>query len=402
MPLGFVPISLFWFLYMAGLGVIFPYQSLYFQENLGLSGTQLGIALAMHPLIGIIAAPIWGTWSDRTGKRKVCLLILAIGSAAGYFLVSSAEIFSTLLLFMCILAFFSAPAMSVATSLSFAILGKTQSHQFGHIRVWGTIGYLIMIVLFPIIFQMPGSEIEGSELGILKLIFPIAAFMCALSALVLFWIPTSKSISVRAKKGDFQKLLKLSPYLKLLGLAFLAFGLLAGPIVIFPVFVVAKGGDVETISRLWIPMLLLEVPLIYFAGSGLRRVGARGLIAFGISCDGLRWLITATASSLPIIFGIQLLHGAVVAGLIIGMQLFVENEVPDKIRVTGQALLGATMGLGAVISHLWFGFTLEHLGADMPYLITGTVAILLGLAAWFILDIKPRRRNHVDKSNKLE
>ncbi len=122
MPLGFVPISLFWFLYMAGLGVIFPYQSLYFQENLGLSGTQLGIALAMHPLIGIIAAPIWGTWYDRTGKRKVCLLILAIGSAAGYFLVSSAEIFSTLLLFMCILAFFSAPAMSVATSLSFAIL----------------------------------------------------------------------------------------------------------------------------------------------------------------------------------------------------------------------------------------------------------------------------------------
>ena len=148
--------------------------------------------------------------------------------------------------------------------ISFAILGKTQSHRFGHIRVWGTIGYLIMIVLFPIIFQIPGSEKEGSELGILKLIFPIAAFMCALSALVLFWIPTSKSISLKAKKDDFQKLLKLSPYLKLLGLAFLAFGLLAGPIVIFPVFVVAKGGDVETISRLWIPMLLLEIPLIYF------------------------------------------------------------------------------------------------------------------------------------------
>ena len=90
------------------------------------------------------------------------------------------------------------------------------------------------------------------------------------------------------------------------------------------------------------------------------------------------------------------------AGLIIGMQLFVENEVPDKIRVTGQALLGATMGLGAVISHLWFGFTLEHLGVEIPYLITGTMAILLGLAAWFILDRKPRTRSHVAKSNKLE
>ena len=68
------------------------------------------------------------------------------------------------------------------------------------------------------------------------------------------------------------------------------------------------------------------------------------------------------------------------------MQLFVEEEVPDKIRVTGQTLLGATMAFGAVISHLWSGFVLEHLGAEMPYLIAGSLSLLLGLAAWFFLD----------------
>ena len=149
--------------------------------------------------------------------------------------------------------------------------------------------------------------------------------------------------------------------------------------------IIARGGAIETVSHLWIPMLLLEIPLIWFAGAGLRRMGARGLIAAGIALDGARWLATALAPGLTWIFGIQLLHGAVVVGLIIGMQLYVEGEVPERLRVTGQTLLGTMMSLGAVLSHLWAGLALERLGADAPYLIAGPVALVLGIAAWFFL-----------------
>ena len=383
---GFITISLFWFFYMAGLGLIFPYQSLYFQQNLGLSGAQLGLALAMHPLIGIVSSPLWGQWADRTGKRRMCLFILTIGSATGYILVSRASDFSLLLIYIAFLSFFSAPAMSVSSSLSFAVLGKTNAGQFGHIRVWGTIGYLIMIILFPQLLTALGNNDGAGQTENLSLIFPMAAAFCVLASIILLRVPASRSVTVRAQKGDFKKLLTLVSYIKLLVLAFFAFGLLSGPIVIFPIFVVAKGGDIETISRLWIPMLILEIPLIYFAGAGLRQMGARGLIALGISCDGLRWLITAVAPNLSWIFGIQLLHGVVVAGLIIGMQLYVEEKVPENLRVTGQTLLGAVMGSGAVISHLWTGVVLEHLGTNMPYLIAGSMSIFLGICTWFFLE----------------
>jgi len=101
--------------------------------------------------------------------------------------------------------------------------------------------------------------------------------------------------------------------------------------------------------------------------------------------DGARWLITALAPSLFWVFGVQLLHGAVVVGLIIGMQLYVEGEVPARLRATGQTLLGTVMSTGAVLSHLWAGAALGHLGADAPYLISGPVAIGLGICAWFVL-----------------
>jgi hypothetical protein len=75
-------------------------------------------------------------------------------------------------------------------------------------------------------------------------------------------------------------------------------------------------------------------------------------------------------------------------GLIIGMQLYVEGEVPARLRATGQTLLGTVMSLGAVLSHLWAGAALEHLGANAPYLIAGPVAVALGIYAWFFLGAK--------------
>ncbi len=389
---GVVPIAVFWFLYMAGLGVIFPYLSLYFQENAGLTGTQLGLALAMHPLMGIIASPFWGQWADRSGRRRGVLFLLASGSALGYFLVPFASSFPVLLLCLAFLSAFAAPTMAVASSLSFAVLGAGGAARFGRMRVWGTVGYLMMILVFPSLLAWMGGDasVVGSTRG-LGLIFPVAAMLCLSAALVLIRVPPAEAISVRAKREDLVALLRQPSYMRLLVLAFFAFGLLSGPIVLFPIFVAERGGTVETVSRLWIPMLVLEIPLIYYAGAGLRRVGARGLIATGIAVDGARWLISALVPNLFWIFAIQLLHGVVVVGLIIGMQLYVEGEVPDRLRATGQTVLGTVMSIGAVLSHLWAGAALEHLGANAPYLISGPISIGLGIYAWFFLEAKVDR-----------
>ena len=385
-PMGAFSLAAFWFLYMSGLGVIFPYLSLYLRDNAGLSGTQLGLALAMQPLLGIIASPLWGQWADRTGHRRGTLCVLACGAAVRYCLVPQATAFPVLLLCLAFLAAFAAPAMAGAASLSFAVLGPGGAMRFGRLRAWGTVGYLLMILVFPALLTLLGGEaaVAGSTRG-LGLIFPIAATFCLGAALVLFRVPPSDAISVRARREDLGELLRRAAYRRLLVLALFAFGLLSGPIALFPVFVADRGGSIETISRLWIPMLLLEIPLIYFAGAGLRRVGARGLIAAGIALDGMRWLLTAVAPNLLWVFGIQLLHGAVVVGLIIGMQLYVEGEVPARLRVTGQTLLGTVMSSGAVLSHLWAGSALEHFGAGAPYLVAGPLAIALGCSAWFFL-----------------
>ena len=56
-----------------------------------------------------------------------------------------------------------------------------------------------------------------------------------------------------------------------------------GPMWLFPIFIRARGGDLNTIRNMWILMLIVEVPLVLSTGSGLKRLGARGMLTVGVT-----------------------------------------------------------------------------------------------------------------------
>ena len=73
-----------WFFCLGGLGVFFPYYSLYLHENPGLDAAQVGIVYAVLPLIGLLAQPICGQVADRTVPRSRVLPLLAACTAVVY------------------------------------------------------------------------------------------------------------------------------------------------------------------------------------------------------------------------------------------------------------------------------------------------------------------------------
>jgi PPP family 3-phenylpropionic acid transporter len=392
-----LPFIAFWFLYMAGLGVIFPYQSLYFHENAALAGTQLGLVLATRPLVGMFAQPFWGLLADRTGLRSRTLAVLALGTSVAWALFPQADTFPVLLAAMAFAALFSTSVMPMATSVSMASLGANAAVHFGRIRVWGTVGFLVLVVSFPWLLDWvqaarglvrePGGP---SEPG-LELIFYVAAALALGAAVVAWRAPRSDAMVVRSQRGDLRLLLRHRPYRRLLYVVFLAHLCLQGPILFFPVFISARGGSIDTVSRMWIPMLLVEIPLIFLSGATLGRIGARGLLAVGVFADGFRWLVCSVSHSLPVLYALQLLHGVVVAGLFVGAALYVESVVPERLRSTGQGLLGMVgFSCAGMFSSLGTGWMLEHLGPDMAYRIGGAGALLLGVTLLFILP-RPKR-----------
>ena len=147
------PLAAYWFLFLGGLGVIFPYQSLYFSENVALLGTQLGLVLAIRPLVGMVAQPVWGQLADRTGSRTRTLVILSVGTALGYALLPQAKTFPLLLAAMAFLAVFASAAMPMAVSVCMAALGDRAAEVFGRVRMWGTVDFLEMMLSFPLLLH---------------------------------------------------------------------------------------------------------------------------------------------------------------------------------------------------------------------------------------------------------
>ena len=137
---------------------------------------------------------------------------------------------------------------------------------------------------------------------------------------------------------------------------------------------------------MWVLMLAVEIPLVISSGAGLNRFGARGLLTLGVLAGGLRWTLSGFVNDLYVIYLIQMLHGVMVAGLVLGAPLYLDTVVPERLRSTGQALLSMVgVGIGGIASNAGAGWLLEHLGPDAPYIFSGIGSLILGsLVCWIL------------------
>ncbi len=392
-----VPLSLFWFFYLGGLGIFFPYYSLYLRENAGLTGTQVGVVLATLPLVGMVAQPLWGQVADRTGARSTILSLLAFGAAVGLAALAAVRGFPAFVLTTAALATCSTAVVPMSVSVSLAALRDQGPHAFGLVRVWGTLGFLLFVVGFPWALnhlqRMWGLSAEPggpSEPG-LHIMFLVSSALALAAALVGPLLPRGGGVALRASRGDWPILFRQEGVVRLLLFALIGYLCLQGPMGLFPVYVRAHGGDMDTVGRMWIVMLMVEIPLVALSGAGLERVGARGLLAIGVLAGGVRWTICGLTDDIRIVYLAQSLHGVVVTGLILGGPLYLEAIVPERLRSTGQALLAmAGIGLGGIVSNTAAGWLLEHVGTDAPYLAGGMGAIALGCLVRWILPVPAR------------
>lgn len=368
-----------WLFVLGGLGTFFPFYGLYLGTNLGFSGSQVGVVLSVLPLVGILAQPVWGQLADRTGSRTRVLGVLALGAACGYLGLSRGASFPSMLALTAGLALFSTPLIPTTVAVTLAITEKGGAHSFGLARVWGTVGFLIAVVAF-------GAASSSQPVTFLRWIFPITAAVVACGGLVAFALPRGGAVSVRAPRGDWRRLWGHAPYVRLLVFALLGYLTLQGPMGLFGLYVDAHGGSVETVGQLWVPMLLLEIPLVALSGASLQRLGARGLLGVGVFAGGLRWAVCGFFPESPVIYPIQALHGVVVAGLVVGGPLYVEAAVPERLRSTGQNVLAMVgVSVGGIASNVSAGYLFERFGPDAPYQVAGIGGMVLGALVWVLL-----------------
>jgi MFS family permease len=96
--------------------------------------------------------------------------------------------------------------------------------------------------------------------------------------------------------------------------------------------------------------------------------------------------VSGISDDLTVIYSVQMLHGVMVAGLLLGGPLYLDAVVPERLRSTGQALLSMVgMGIGGIVSNAGSGWLLEHVGPNAPYVVGGVGALAIGSLVFWIL-----------------
>lgn len=373
-----VRLGIFWFLFLGGWGVFFPFFSLYLSQELALPPSQVGVVMAMIPLVGLVIQPLWGQLADRTGSRRLVLAVVAAGTglaALGFIVPQS---FPWAVAATATFALFSTSVASMGTSVTLAGVGRDNMARFGQIRMWGTVGFLVLVVIFPRVLERLGETPLIDGRGGLVWMFPAVFVLLALASVAALLLPRAPALAMRSRPGDLKRLARHPPVLRLLVFVFSVHLFIQGPINFFPLYVADRGGNASTVGNMWIFMLIVEIPLIVFSGATLQRLGARGLLRMGLMAEGIRWILCANVTSLPMVSAAQVLHGFGVAGILIGAPLYLEQAVPERLRSTGQALVATvTYGAGAILSNTVFGFLMDSYGVSLPYLLCGVGALVL-------------------------
>jgi DHA1 family multidrug resistance protein-like MFS transporter len=359
---------------MMGFGMIIPIIPFYI-ESLGASGSALGILMATFALMQFIFSPIWGSLSDRYG-RKTFILIGAIGNALSMLLFGlSTQLW---MLYASRVLAGSLSSATIPTAMAYIGDSTSEDERGGGMGILGA-AMGVGMVLGP---GLGGWLAEYS----LQLPFYVAAVLSTLAFVFIFFVlpeslPEHKRDTSKGKlKGpQIQDMFSalLSPIGILLILAFLlsfgltnfeaVFGLFAlerfnyGPqrigVILTVIGIISagmQGGMTGTLTRRWGEATIIKISLIS---------SAIGFLLMLLAYNYFTVLLTV---------GIFILSNTLLRPAV--------SSMTSKMAPGGQGvamgLNNAFMSLGRILGPVWAGSVFD-INLILPYL-SGSLIMLIG------------------------
>jgi len=386
-------LSVLWFLEWGITGAVMTYIPIYW-ESINLAPHQRA-QLAAVAAVGLWVAPfVVGQIADRwMAVEKLLAVSHFLGGIALYAMASGMERFGktgtnfqSLIWLVAIFAVAYFPTVPLVSVLCFRHL-QDPDHQFGKVRVWGTVGWMCAGLTLSFwlanaqVFEWLSRRYAGSALiGTMRSFiqglgdaqpsdcFRISALLSfALSSFCIFLPHTPPAnmprdrIAAVAVLGMF----KDRTFALFLAISFLL-ALLVVPMysLAVPLLLQSQG-----IAPDWVPTVMLvgqisEFPALLLLSFCLRHLGLKTTFALGIAAWTLRYaFFTAGAPWSLVLTGLGL-HGVCHVFLIIVAQLYIDAQSRKDARATAQNLLSfITLGIGMPLGMLISG-NLQELFAD--------------------------------------
>jgi len=382
-------LSLMMFLQYAVWGVWLPILSKYLladvgQGGLGFTQGQIGIILGTAASLGAITAPfIAGQVADRIMNAERALALLLLFGGVANIALSQVTTFYPFLFVAIVYSVLYMPTLSLSNSIAFQNLKNSQA-TFPPVRLWGTVGWVVLSALFPLVYLTATSEAENNR-RIPHALIVSGAISIAYGLFAWFALPKTPP---RRDAVDTFAFVKAFALLK--NPAFLTITLVALPIaMIHQCYFFRAAPYFESIgvptNYLGMVMGIGQASEIFFLlilGLILRKIGFKGLLMLGVAAYAVRFGIFAIGTPLWAMIAAQILHGLCYGCFFAGSFILVEKLAGADFKSSAQTVFGIViLGLGPILAGVYNGY----IGNDFRTFWTAQAAIaLVSLVVLFV------------------
>ncbi|MBS0262548.1 MAG: MFS transporter [Planctomycetes bacterium] len=410
-------LSLLWFLEWGITGTVMTYMPVYL-ESIQISKTQQSHLYAVMA-IGLWVAPfVVGQVADRyLAMEKLLAVSHFVGGLTLYFLAQAMELydetqanFQSLIWLVGLFAVAYMPTVPLVSAMCFRHLTDPDG-QFGKVRVWGTVGWMIGGVMLSFWLE---QDLVLQWLGVNHPNWRAATFLPELFeklprprnsdcfrigailsfALSSFCIFLPHTPPAKKPQGQVAPLAVLAMFKDPTVALFIGISCLL-TILVVPLYNLAVPPMLTDrgVSANWVPVVMLigqisEFPSLLLLALMLRRLGPKAVFALGIVAWIVRYLIFASQAPWSFVVLALSLHGVCHVFLAIVAQMYLDAQCSKDLRATAQNLLMfITLGIGMPLGTLLAGWLRESFH-ETPWKLFGVpalAAVLVLIVFWFTI-----------------
>ena len=324
------------------------YMPIYLSQ-LGFQQTDIGILLSVATIISILGQPLWGYFTDRSRCKNNVLFLLLVGSGSSLMFV---PLFHNLL-YLCttiaVFSFFQSSINPMSDVIAFEYAHKT-SAKYGMIRLSGTVGYALMALIAGIVLNRHINNM-----------FPLYFLLNFLALLMLLWVPRIEGHQKNDAHFHPWMVLRDKKLVLYIVTAFVFLTTSNFYATFYGIYFTKLGGSSTLLGCSFFIGAMSELPFLLFSHRILKKINIEYLLIFAGSAAALRWLLIGITRSIPILIGLQLMHGMIYIIIMVSISYYISLTVTPELQASGQAINALVCGGAAKIAGSLIGGYLSDL-----------------------------------------
>jgi nucleoside transporter len=354
-----IRLGIMMFLQYAIWGAWSPVLSEYLENVLGFGPFQVSLIYLLLPLATIISPFVGGQIADRYFSSQKVVAFLQLSGGALLVLVSAVSDYTTMMWVMALYCLVYAPTLALTNSIAFINLKKSEK-EFGHIRVWGTVGWIAAGLLLAGWRNIAGT----GEILIFKGDTLLLAGLFSIGmGLFSFFLPHTPPKKEGTKPWAFMEALRMMKnknFAIFIGISFVvATELMFYYILTAPYLTSEKIGVTRAnVSGVMViaqvaEIIVMAILLPYL----IKKIGIRKILVIGVIAWPVRYVIFAVGTPPWLVIASLALHGFCFVFFFVAAFIYVDMVSPRDIRHSAQSLITlVTYGIGNALGSLFVGW----------------------------------------------